>query len=95
MHPTGLVFPDKPNEKHLFLATEALRGVGGKYPFLAKLSCLLFLALVAYNVFVSSLGMLLNKDGERFLDGTDKPHHPSPPYMPVTQKEKLHEQACA
>jgi len=29
VHPTGLVFVDKPNEKHLFLATEALRGVGG------------------------------------------------------------------
>eukprot|EP00906_Rhabdomonas_costata_P009367 RCo013263 len=29
VHPTGLVFLDKPQEKHLFLATEALRGVGG------------------------------------------------------------------
>eukprot|EP01012_Entosiphon_sulcatum_P021402 TRINITY_DN261_c1_g1_i3.p2 TRINITY_DN261_c1_g1~~TRINITY_DN261_c1_g1_i3.p2 ORF type:complete len:610 (+),score=136.43 TRINITY_DN261_c1_g1_i3:56-1831(+) len=29
VHPTGLVFPDKPDEKVLFLATEALRGVGG------------------------------------------------------------------
>jgi flavocytochrome c len=29
VHPTGLVFVDKPDEKHLFLATEALRGVGG------------------------------------------------------------------
>lgn len=45
VHPTGLVFPDKPNEKHLFLATEALRGVGG---------------------------LLINKDGDRFVDELQK-----------------------
>eukprot|EP00906_Rhabdomonas_costata_P034644 RCo048726 len=45
VHPTGLVFPDKPNEKHLFLATEALRGVGG---------------------------LLLNKEGSRFVDELQK-----------------------
>lgn len=45
VHPTGLVFPDKPSEKHLFLATEALRGVGG---------------------------LLLNKEGTRFVDELQK-----------------------
>ena len=29
VHPTGLVHPDEPNAKVLFLAAEALRGVGG------------------------------------------------------------------